>query len=784
MSSSSRTRLGKLIQFVRIARVFLAKGPLYHYTYGRWRLDGWWRKKMDCFSGMDDGAFFARLELRRQGLADVEKAIAGEDYERAKSALSAYFRTRNRPKFHFEWKDREEIISFIEDEQKEATIRAADEVCRNIFRFRRVAPVKFEDGIDWIFRPGGNIDWTWDLNRHPYFITLGKAYWYTEDERYAEKFTELLLDWIAANPAGVGHPNWSSVLEVAVRLNTWIWAYCFFRQVDAFGRNEHIAFLKCLLTHARYLAARIERHAVNNHLLLEAKALAFCGILFPEFKEAREWQESGLRILWDEVEKQVCEDGVHAERAPLYHCCVMSELLEMLALLDHNGLHVPEQVIDRFERMLDFEMNITKPDGTIPLFGDSALTDFLMRFSQHGAGAVLFDRIRLAGRSLDEEMVWLLGSWAFHGKAGQTETTPSLVSRPFAQGGYFIMCAGEGARELYLAFDCGPFGYHSVPIHGHADALSFELYAYEHSLLLDSGVYSYHLGEDWRNYFRGTRAHNTVVVDGEDQSVLLGTRYVHRPAQATLHRWVTSHQFDFADGSHDGYRRLRYAITHRRQIFFVKPEYWVVIDTLTGEGRHCFDLYFHLGPGVKPFLDSATGALRVTSDGLMVSLDIVPLALPGMQARIICGQTEPIQGWVSFFSGEKLPAPTLQYRQEAVAPVQFCTVLYPHPAEGGTLVAVSPLNVETKGRLPMEGSLTGLRIETDTYIDDLVVDRGPGGTIKILAGCETDAQLVYLRHDKEDDALVQAIMRGGRKPLFQGRLPLDTDEFTIDFAPI
>lgn len=767
MSSVSRARLSKLIQFVQRVRIFLAKGPVYHYTYGRWRLGGWWRKRMDCFSGVDDVSFFARLELKRRGLADVKKAAAGRDYESAKSRLTAYFRTRNEPKFHFGWKDRERILSFIGDGQKEVAIHAADEICRNTFRFRQVPPVKFENGIDWAYWPEGNTDWTWDLNRHPYFVTLGKAYWYTKSEKYAVKFTELLLDWIDANPAGVGRQNWNSVLEVAVRLNTWIWAYFFFRHADAFGQDEHVAFLKSLLIHARYLAARIERHSVNNHLLVEAKALAFCGTLFPEFKEAKGWRDSGLRILWGEVEKQVCADGVYAERAPLYHRCVMSELLEMLALLDHNDMHVPGHVIDRFEKMLDFDINITKPDGTIPLFSDSALTDVLVRFSPCGGGAVLFDRIRLAGCDLDEEMIWLLGSWVLRRNTVQARTSPSLVSRPFAQGGYFVMRAGERGQELYLAFDCGPFGYRSAPIHGHADALSFELYAYGHSLLLDSGVYSYHLGKDWRNYFRGTRAHNTVVVDGKDQSVLSGTRHVYRPAQATLHRWVTGHRFDLVDGAHDGYRRLQCPITHRRQILFVKakPAYWVVTDWLTGGGQHQFDLLFHLPPGADPQVGE-TGCLTFNA-GTDVGLTIAPCFPSQPRVDIICGATDPIQGWVSFYSGEKLSAPVVSYAITATAPVGLCTVLYPYRSSVAPRVKVAPVGVSANGNVLSNADAIGMRIEIDQYVDYWVVDRRPNGGFKTFANCESDGRFLYLRTLPAGPSY--AVMLDGRQVVVDGR---------------
>jgi len=734
---------------------------------------------------MDDVAFFARLELKEQSLTDVEKAVAEKNYENAKSRLTEYFRTRNWPKFHFGWEDREKIISAIRDNQKETTIRAADEVCQNIFRFRRVAPVKFEKGIDWAYCPGGNTDWMWDLNRHSYFITLGKAYWYTGNEKYAEKFTELLLNWIDANPVGVGQPNWDSVLEVAVRLNTWIWAYHLFRQADVFGRDEHIAFLKSLLTHARYLAARIEHHAVNNHLLLEAKALAFCGILFPEFKGAKEWRESGLQILWDEVEKQVCTDGVHAERAPLYHRRVMSDLLEMLVLLENNDLPVPENVVHRVEKMLDFDQNIAKPDGTIPLFNDSALTETQIRFSSRGGGAMLFGRVRLDanGTALDEDMAWLLGKRDLQPSATQMESGRELPSRAFPEGGYFVMRGGTGKQGLYMAFDCGPFGYEPVPIHGHADALSFDLYAYGHSLITDCGAYSYHLGEDWRHYFRGTSAHNTIVVDGKDQSILLESGRVYRTAQATLHQWVSTAHFDFVDGSHNGYCRLAKPVTHRRKIFFVKPEYWIIVDLLMGQhGQHCLEQYFHLMPQAVPVLDKATKSVQVEYSGTPM-ITIVPLKAQPLQAEVISGATDPIQGWVSFFSGERIVAPVLRYRKDVPTPTSFVTVLYPHQAGSTNALHVTDLKVAARdGKLIDEMAITGLTVETAEYVDTCIIAHDGAPSQKAFAGYESDGHLIYVRRRKSDEAIVRIIMRGGHRLSFQGQSLLKAHDLLEDFA--
>jgi len=449
----------------------------------------------------------------------------------------------------------------------------------------------------------------------------------------------------------------------------------------------------------------------------------------------------------------------------------------MLVLLENNDRSAPAGVTQRVENMLDFDRNITKPDGTIPLFSDSALTEIQARFSGRGGGALLFDRVQLDGADLDEDMAWLLGRRDLEQSRTQEGISSQLVSRAFPEGGYFVMRSGEGKLGLYMAFDCGPFGYKPVPVHGHADALSFDLYAYGHSLITDCGVYSYHMGQDWRDYFRGTRAHNTIVVDGEDQSILLKSGRVYRMAQARLYEWAANAHYDFVDGAHDGYSRLKEPVTHRRKILFIKPEYWIVVDLLIGRGaQHRLVQYFHLMPWAMPALDQETKAVCVTYDKVPV-ITVAPLRSSSLQAQVITGATDPIQGWTSFFSGERIAAPVLRYWKDVQVPTSFTTVLYPHPANGEYQLCVTDLDVTTSNGEPIdEKVVTSLTVETADYVDTCMMAHDGSPFWKVFGGYESDGDLVYVRRRKSDGAIVRMVMRGGCRLLFQGQPLLESQE--------
>jgi len=168
---------------------FLAKGPAYWYVYGRWRFLNWWYRAGNPYlsRSLDNATLLDALDLRNKDLSAIKQAVAERNLTQAQRDLVEHFGTRTHPRFHFTLADRSAILPIIRNDWREATIGAADQTCRNSFCFRHLGPIRFEGGVNWSFCPQDNIDWTWDLNRHAYFNTLGKAYWYTGDEKYRQK---------------------------------------------------------------------------------------------------------------------------------------------------------------------------------------------------------------------------------------------------------------------------------------------------------------------------------------------------------------------------------------------------------------------------------------------------------------------------------------------------------------------------------------------------------------------------------------------------------------------
>jgi hypothetical protein len=217
--------------------------------------------------------------------------------------------------------------------------------------------------------------------------------------------------------------------------------------------------------------------------------------------------------------------------------------------------------------------------------------------------------------------------------------------------------------------DAGPLGYLSLAAHGHADALAFTMSVAGREFLIDPGAYAYQSKEEWRNYFRGSAAHNTIRVDRVDQSVIGGAFIWLRKAAATVERWETSTERDRLVASHDGYTRLPDPVTHRREIVFLRTERHVrVEDSLTCAGAHDVEMFWHFSELCEVEL-SGRSILARNGDATVV------LSPPAEFGEIVLleGADSPIAGWVSREFDVKRPTKTALCRGRIAGPVHLRT---------------------------------------------------------------------------------------------------------------
>ena len=514
----------------------------------------------------------------------------------------------------------------------------------------------------------GDIKYLWEPNRHLHLVTLAQAYALTRKSAYLDTLVEHLDSWFLACPYGYG-PNWSSALEVVMRLINWSAAWQLIGK-ENIPEEFRDRWLRSIYQHAQFIRGWFSLHSsANNHLIGEAAALFITALTWPYWPAARAWLAVSKGILEREALAQNAPDGVNREQAVSYQQFVLDLLLLCMLAGKANKQWFSADYESRIELMLDYLASIMDAGGNVPMFGDSddALAlrlapgeDFCPYKSLLATGALLFRRgdFKLKAGRLDDKTRWLFGESADAEFARlDAETTRLPPRQTFPEGGYFVLgCGFETADEIRLVADAGPLGYRTIAAHGHADALSFSLSAGGLEFLVDPGTYAYHTQERWRSYFRGTAAHNTVRIDGLDQSVPGGNFMWLAKARAGCSLWLSSPEKDSFEGWHDGYMRLDDPVKHRRLIELDKRGRRVLIeDTLDMGEEHDVELFFHCSERCS--VDAVPGGFVVGQQGATIKI-ILP-ELDGAETGIYRGSLAPLAGWISRAFDSRQPAPTI-----------------------------------------------------------------------------------------------------------------------------
>jgi Heparinase II/III-like protein/Heparinase II/III N-terminus len=443
-----------------------------------------------------------------------------------------------------------------------------------------------------------------------------------------------LRSWVAANPPYRG-VHYVSVMECALRLIAACHALDLLRAWLPAPEETWPALLAIVASHAPLIARRLSLFSSSgNHTIAEAVGLLYAGVLFGEFPQAPRWRATGLDLLAREAARQVLPDGGGIERAFHYHRFVLDLLALAGGLLARRGEPVPDTVTAALDRGRRFLAAVTLPDGeTLPV-GDGDGGYALSRFVRLNAPP-------MAG---DEPVAH------------------------FPETGYSVLRA-EGGRSTLALFDHGALGMPPSYGHAHADALSFVLYRDGEAVLIDPGTFTYTGDPAWRRYFRSTAAHNTMRIDGADQSAQETAFQWSAPRPCRLVNADVSPQGvvrmlgDFGDGGGTGYR-------HLRGVAYCPDEWIFIWDLVPGDGMRLIEQHWHCGVAVRPTALSRTFELAGQTGSVL-------LRFRGAEAppQVLRGERSPPLGWRSPLYGRKEPCTVIRRAARLRGPVTFDTIV-------------------------------------------------------------------------------------------------------------
>lgn len=491
------------------------------------------------------------------------------------------------------------------------------------------------------FSTYGDCKLVWEPNRHHQLVVLARAHQVTGDQKYADKIAELLRSWIDANPFGYGM-NWKSVLEHGVRTINWVWAIDLVRDSGAIDERlwqdiRRTMFLAIWDAHRKFSRGS----SANNHLIGEAAGVFIGACYFSDFPKADMWAADAAEVLEREIASQTYDDGCTREHAFGYQFFVIQFFTSCLLAGKAAGKPFTNRYERRLHMMYKFLAELCRDTGTPPQSGDADdgyVLDLGNLPTEPGhllaVGQVLFDDLTLATDGPSETAFWLTGRLT----PVRADDLPDNASCSFPESGYHLL----RSERIGVYFDCAALGYGPIAAHGHADCLSFCLSVDGKPVIVDAGTYDYFTYPELRKYFRETRAHNTVEIDGLSQSQMLGPFLWGKRATPKLIRWHDDKQSSEITGEHDGYRDLGDPVTHRRTLTLHKARNSLSIrDELLATTDHVARFHLHLEPGLN---------IETTSESdieIELGGSTLLIRFPGARVDRIDASDSGKLGWIS-----------------------------------------------------------------------------------------------------------------------------------------
>ncbi len=514
----------------------------------------------------------------------------------------------------------------------------------------------FKTGYEWpreyisklkLVMGEGDVKAPWELSRFHHGLTLALGYVATGDERYPREWLAQVDSWRSDNPPEHG-PNWGNAMEAAIRAVNWIAAFELMRSSPVFDRAFSESILKALIQHGRFIASHLEEYwPPTNHILSNYCGLIWLGLylrgsgLNPRrLGEADRWFELGLRGLTQQLRLQILPDGASYEASTAYHRFVTEMVTSTVRLCELNDVWVSPAIKGIAAKMAEVVESLQRPDGTLPLFGDEDGGRWLWPHLLPRPPATPPPSPEQSNTAQERREGKGVG-----GEAGWAS---------FPHAGWFALRDGDE----YLAIRAGDNGQAGWGGHAHNDALSFEYAIGSRTFLVDPGTFAYTADPEARNLFRSTAYHNTLRVDGQEISRIPPGELFRLENNIKVRVRVGSESWE---GEHSGYRRI--GVMHQRR-FEKQANGWLINDTMTGEGNHELEWFFHFAPECQLKVERLH-VQTMFADGPNIRLEITNNQLP----------ITVTEGWVSPTYGRRENAPIVVYSMTAKLPMTVTFII-------------------------------------------------------------------------------------------------------------
>lgn len=419
---------------------------------------------------------------------------------------------------------------------------------------------KYSDSI-------GDIRYNWEINRHHFFPYLALKYRDSNDKSYYELLKRHFYEWNRENYFLKGI-NWLSSMEIAIRSYQWLITYYILEEIAENDFREDL--MKSIISSMEYVSRNLSKYSsANNHLILEATIMSIIGYVIKDVHN-QNWFKIGYDILQKEIGLQFYSDGINKEHALHYQAFVTDAILQYNFILNKIGMApIHESLI---KKSLEF-MGSIEADKTYIDFGDSddaKIISFGCNKINYYKSVLELGSIYYKIKFTDFTNISLEN--IFISGVDEIEEYPTFKYEEYKlykDGGYLVVKSNENL----ILMDVAELGFGSIAAHGHADALSIIYYNKNNPIFIDSGTYIYNIESEYRNYFRGTSAHNTLSYNNRNQSEIKGPFLWGRKAKVNINKYEVNDEGLIIEACHNGYEPL----VHKRKVKYIENEQKIII---------------------------------------------------------------------------------------------------------------------------------------------------------------------------------------------------------------
>ena len=424
------------------------------------------------------------------------------------------------------------------------------------FRFLNLEKTWDSDKVDWSHAEYGML-WTYNLN---YFD------WLHQENMKPEvglKSLSAFYGVVDQNPNAL-HPYPTSlrIINAAKFVCKW-------------GVQETWLHVQ-IVADLHLLKNRLEYHLLANHLLENAFALYIGGIVTGE----RNFLDAGRKLLEQQLQEQILDDGMHYERSPMYHMIILERLLDALNFAKAIDDVLVELLTTHARKMTSLAMNWNGLER-IPMMQDSA----------YGVALSVSILLKYSKRLLESR---------YPTKAAKFKSSGYRISR---------------SKTLFCFINAGSIKPNFQPGHSHADELNFELFANGFPVIVDTGVTTYERGIE-RETQRSTASHNCVTINGRNSSDVWSSFRVGKRAEVHVFEKpgeILVSRTDFTSNS-----RIN-------RSFILRENQLILEDEIIGSSEDLAEGRLHFHPSFKVFAETDNSFRLVDSNGATHSLTLMEI---------------------------------------------------------------------------------------------------------------------------------------------------------------